>query len=102
MKNIVIGLWDNNNIQKYRKYKFNGYFSSSNYYKMERKSLEVESMDHQKLSSAVYDGSVTAVDSVKEDVQETKVVYRGWKVMPYIIGNAIILSFTVLYKLSSF
>ncbi|CAF2036994.1 protein NRT1/ PTR FAMILY 2.11 [Brassica rapa] len=54
---------------------------------MERKSLEVESMDHQKLSSAVYDGSVTAVDSVKEDVQETKVVYRGWKVMPYIIGN---------------
>uniref|UniRef100_M4F485 Major facilitator superfamily (MFS) profile domain-containing protein n=1 Tax=Brassica campestris TaxID=3711 RepID=M4F485_BRACM len=44
-------------------------------------------MDHQKLSSAVYDGSVTAVDSVKEDVQETKVVYRGWKVMPYIIGN---------------
>ena len=58
----------------------------------------------------MYDGSVTAVDSVKEDVQETKVVYRGWKVMPFIIGNAIILSFTVLNflllnakrKLSSF
>lgn len=53
---------------------------------MERKSLEVEFMDHQKLSSA--DGSVTAVDSVGEDIQETKVVYRGWKVMPFIIGNA--------------
>ncbi|CAH8356488.1 unnamed protein product [Eruca vesicaria subsp. sativa] len=50
---------------------------------MERKPLEVESTDHQKPSSAVYDGSVTAVDSV----EETKVVYRGWKVMPFIIGN---------------
>ncbi|KAG2240013.1 hypothetical protein Bca4012_067669 [Brassica carinata] len=48
---------------------------------MERKPLEVESTDHQKLSSAVYDGPV------EEDVQETKVVYRGWKVMPFIIGN---------------
>ncbi|CAH8392810.1 unnamed protein product [Eruca vesicaria subsp. sativa] len=54
---------------------------------MERKPLEVESTDHQKLSSAVYDGSVTAVDSIEEEVQETKVVYRGWKVMPFIIGN---------------
>nr|QKF54838.1 GTR2-type glucosinolate transporter [Brassica nigra] len=48
---------------------------------MERKPLEVESTDHQKLSSAVYDGPV------EEDVQETKVVYRGWEVMPFIIGN---------------
>ncbi|KAG2301198.1 hypothetical protein Bca52824_029849 [Brassica carinata] len=54
---------------------------------MERKPLEVESTDHQKPSSAVYDGSATAVDSVQEEVQETKVVYRGWKVMPFIIGN---------------
>ncbi|CAL9244624.1 unnamed protein product [Arabidopsis halleri] len=56
---------------------------------MERKPLEVESTDnHQNLSSAVYDGSVTAVDSVEEDVQnQKKVVYRGWKVMPFIIGN---------------
>ena len=55
---------------------------------MERKPLEVESTDHQKPSSAVYDGSATAVDSVEEEVQETKLVYRGWKVMPFIIGNA--------------
>ncbi|KAJ0231352.1 Protein NRT1/ PTR FAMILY 2.11 [Hirschfeldia incana] len=54
---------------------------------MERKPLEVESTDHQKPSSAVYDGSVTAVDSVEEEVEQTKVVYRGWKVMPFIIGN---------------
>nr|AQZ59924.1 GTR2B1 [Brassica juncea] len=54
---------------------------------MERKPLEVESTDHQKPSSAVYDGSVPAVDSVEEVVEETKVVYRGWKVMPFIIGN---------------
>ncbi|XP_013620384.1 PREDICTED: protein NRT1/ PTR FAMILY 2.11-like [Brassica oleracea var. oleracea] len=54
---------------------------------MERNPLEVESTDHQKPSSAVYDGSATAVDSVEEEVQETKLVYRGWKVMPFIIGN---------------
>ncbi|KAG2326944.1 hypothetical protein Bca4012_035852 [Brassica carinata] len=54
---------------------------------MERKPLEVESTDHQKPSSAVYDGSVPAVDSAEEVVEETKVVYRGWKVMPFIIGN---------------
>ena len=54
---------------------------------MERKPLEVESTDHQKPPSAVYDGSVMAVDSVEEEVGETKVVYRGWKVMPFIIGN---------------
>ncbi|CAN7023497.1 hypothetical protein BRARA_F02176 [Brassica rapa] len=54
---------------------------------MERKPLEVESTDHQKPPSAVYDGSVMAVDSVEEEVEETKVVYRGWKVMPFIIGN---------------
>ncbi|KAL0862889.1 hypothetical protein Bca101_042007 [Brassica carinata] len=54
---------------------------------MERKPLEVESTDHQKPSSAVYDGSAPAVDSVEEVVEETKVVYRGWKVMPFIIGN---------------
>ncbi|KAG2293304.1 hypothetical protein Bca52824_039973 [Brassica carinata] len=53
---------------------------------MERKPLEVESTDHQS-PSAVYDGSVMAVDSVEEEVGETKVVYRGWKVMPFIIGN---------------
>ncbi|CAN8264623.1 unnamed protein product [Cochlearia groenlandica] len=42
-------------------------------------------MNLQKTSSAVFDdgGSVLAVDSV----EETKVVYRGWKVMPFIIGN---------------
>nr|QWJ73383.1 glucosinolate transporter 2 [Isatis tinctoria] len=54
---------------------------------MERKPLEVESTDHQKPSSAVFDGSVTAVGSVEEEVDETKTVYRGWKVMPFIIGN---------------
>jgi dipeptide/tripeptide permease len=56
---------------------------------MERKPLELESTDnHQNPSSAVYGGSVTAVDSVEEDVQnQKKVVYRGWKVMPFIIGN---------------
>ncbi|KAJ4897408.1 Protein NRT1/ PTR FAMILY 2.11 [Raphanus sativus] len=54
---------------------------------MERKPLEVESTDHQQPSSALYDGSVPAVDSVEEEVKETKVVYRGWKVMPFIIGN---------------
>lgn len=57
---------------------------------MEKKTLEVESTDNQQNpSSAVYGGSVTAVDSVEEDVQnQKKVVYRGWKVMPFIIGNA--------------
>ena len=59
---------------------------------MERKPLEVESTDHQKPPSAVYDGSVMAVDSVEEEVEETKVVYRGWKVMPFIIGNAFFFS----------
>ncbi|VVB17782.1 unnamed protein product [Arabis nemorensis] len=51
---------------------------------MERKPLEVESTEP---SSAVYGGSVTAVVSVEDDVHEEKVVYRGWKVMPFIIGN---------------
>uniref|UniRef100_A0A1J3H1Q4 Protein NRT1/ PTR FAMILY 2.11 n=1 Tax=Noccaea caerulescens TaxID=107243 RepID=A0A1J3H1Q4_NOCCA len=55
---------------------------------MERKPLEVESTDHhQKPSSAVYGGPVTAVDSVEDEAQEPKVVFRGWKVMPFIIGN---------------
>ncbi|CAH2043805.1 unnamed protein product [Thlaspi arvense] len=54
---------------------------------MERQPLELESTDHQKPSPAVYGGSVTTVDSVEEEVQEKKVVYRGWKVMPFIIGN---------------
>ncbi|XP_010444119.1 PREDICTED: protein NRT1/ PTR FAMILY 2.11 [Camelina sativa] len=54
---------------------------------MERKHLEVESKD-QNPSSAVYGGSATAVDSADEDVQnQKKVVFRGWKVMPFIIGN---------------
>lgn len=52
---------------------------------MERKPLEVESTEP---SSAVYGGSVTAAVSVEDDVHEEKVVYRGWKVMPFIIGNA--------------
>nr|UNA06851.1 glucosinolate transporter-2 [Lepidium campestre] len=49
---------------------------------MERNTLEVESTDP---SSAVYGGSATAVDQEVRD--EKKVVYRGWKVMPFIIGN---------------
>jgi hypothetical protein len=72
---------------------------------MERKPLELESTDnHQNPSSAVYGGSVTAVDSVEEDVQnQKKVVYRGWKVMPFIIGNTnLIICFSFLCPRSCF
>ncbi|XP_019102279.1 PREDICTED: protein NRT1/ PTR FAMILY 2.10-like [Camelina sativa] len=51
---------------------------------MERKPLEVETTttNHH---SAVDDVTSTTVDSFEED--QKKLVYRGWKVMPFIIGN---------------
>lgn len=68
---------------------------------MERKPLEVESTDnHQSPSSAVYGGSVTAVDPVEEDVQnQEKLVYRGWKVMPFIIGNTNLIIYPSFFSL---
>ncbi|KAJ4890388.1 Protein NRT1/ PTR FAMILY 2.10 [Raphanus sativus] len=55
---------------------------------MERKPFEVETMktdEDQKPYSAVDGGGSDSVDSFDED--QKKLVYRGWKVMPFIIGN---------------
>ena len=56
---------------------------------MERKPFEVETTktdEDQKPYSAVDGGGSDSVDSFDED--QKKLVYRGWKVMPFIIGNA--------------
>ncbi|CAN8268249.1 unnamed protein product [Cochlearia groenlandica] len=54
----------------------------------ERKPLEVETTTDHKPYSAVDGGGsdlISTVDSFDDD--QTKLVYRGWKVMPFIIGN---------------
>ena len=60
---------------------------------MERKPFEVETTktdEDQKPYSAVDGGGSDSVDSFDED--QKKLVYRGWKVMPFIIGNAFFFS----------
>ncbi|KAG5393204.1 hypothetical protein IGI04_023167 [Brassica rapa subsp. trilocularis] len=55
---------------------------------MERKPFEVETTktdEDQKPYSAVDGGGSDSVDSFDED--QKKLVYRGWTVMPFIIGN---------------
>nr|QKF54835.1 GTR1-type glucosinolate transporter [Brassica nigra] len=55
---------------------------------MERKPFEVETTktdEDKKPYSAVDGGDSDSVDSFDED--QEKLVYRGWKVMPFIIGN---------------
>ena len=62
---------------------------------MERKPFEVEttkSDEDQKPYSAVDGGGSDSVDSFDED--QKKLVYRGWKVMPFIIGNAYFLLYS--------
>ncbi|CAH8350725.1 unnamed protein product [Eruca vesicaria subsp. sativa] len=49
---------------------------------MERKPFEVETTEDHKPYSAVDDS-----DSDSSDDKQEKLIYRGWKVMPYIIGN---------------
>ncbi|KAG2327952.1 hypothetical protein Bca4012_036987 [Brassica carinata] len=52
---------------------------------MERKPFDVETTEDHKPYSSVVDGGSDSVDSF--DDEQTKLVYRGWKVMPFIIGN---------------
>lgn len=59
---------------------------------MERKPLEVEpSTTAVNTYSAVDGGGSDGVTS-KVDDEQRKIVYRGWKVMPFIIGNAFFFS----------
>lgn len=54
---------------------------------MERKPLEVEPSTTTTTYSAVDGGGSDGLTS-KVDDEQRKIVYRGWKVMPFIIGNA--------------
>ena len=54
---------------------------------MERKPFEVETTeDHKPYSDGGGSNLTSTVDSSGDE--QKKLVYRGWKVMPYIIGNA--------------
>ena len=54
---------------------------------MERKPFEVETTeDHKPYSDGGGSDLTSTVDSSGDE--QKKLVYRGWKVMPYIIGNA--------------
>ena len=53
---------------------------------MERKPFDVETTEDHKAYSSVDGGGSDSVDSFEDE--QKKLVYRGWKVMPYIIGNA--------------
>ncbi|KAJ4895625.1 Protein NRT1/ PTR FAMILY 2.10 [Raphanus sativus] len=52
---------------------------------MERKPFDVETTEDHKPYSSVDGGGSDSVDSFDQD--QKKLVYRGWKVMPFIIGN---------------
>ncbi|XP_013621918.1 PREDICTED: protein NRT1/ PTR FAMILY 2.10-like [Brassica oleracea var. oleracea] len=52
---------------------------------MERKPFDVETTEDHKPYSSVDGGGSDSVDSFEDE--QKKLVYRGWKVMPFIIGN---------------
>ncbi|KAH0892916.1 hypothetical protein HID58_055345 [Brassica napus] len=52
---------------------------------MERKPFDVETTEDHKAYSSVDGGGSDSVDSFEDE--QKKLVYRGWKVMPFIIGN---------------
>ena len=57
---------------------------------MERKPFDVETTEDHKAYSSVDGGGSDSVDSFEDE--QKKLVYRGWKVMPFIIGNAFFFS----------
>ena len=57
---------------------------------MERKPFDVETTEDHKPYSSVDGGGSDSVDSFEDE--QKKLVYRGWKVMPFIIGNAFFFS----------
>ncbi|KAF8088957.1 hypothetical protein N665_0523s0003 [Sinapis alba] len=55
---------------------------------MERKPFEVEAIENHKSYSTFNGGGSDLMSTVdSSDDEQKKLVYRGWKVMPYIIGN---------------